>query len=371
MAMRHTVPFTRTRPHGDITGGASGTHFPIFVDVVRRAPLVIGDDSGLLAKVRLLLKFAPIVEVITDTKQAMFAAAGERVQVIDSSVATAAAHMAGRPLVILETGDTDRNKTLVGAARALGVPVNVPDNPALSSFYLASLVDRAPVTIAISTMGVAPVLGQSLRARIEDMMPGNYGDLAIYLRGLRDRLRHLPAVIRRRVQHQIIDGPVADNVLAGDRDAADAAVVDLLGAAGRAESDGFTVSFILAAGGADTLSRSAARAIRDADIIFCSSDTPCDLLDLARREVDLARVSIADTNHLAARLAAAYEDGRQAVCLVAGARHQGYSLPSCLTAIHRLLDRRNVPTRYVGFAPSDPGSVTSATNPHDMKEATS
>ena len=38
--------------------------FPIFLDLHQTPPLVIGDDSGLAAKLRLLRKAAPIVDVM-------------------------------------------------------------------------------------------------------------------------------------------------------------------------------------------------------------------------------------------------------------------------------------------------------------------
>ena len=40
------------------------SQFPIFLDLHQTPPLVIGDDSGLAAKLRLLRKAAPIVDVM-------------------------------------------------------------------------------------------------------------------------------------------------------------------------------------------------------------------------------------------------------------------------------------------------------------------
>ena len=40
------------------------SHFPLFLDLHQTPPLVIGDDSGLAAKLRLLRKAAPIIDVM-------------------------------------------------------------------------------------------------------------------------------------------------------------------------------------------------------------------------------------------------------------------------------------------------------------------
>ena len=43
------------------------SHFPVFMDFRARPPLIIGDDDGLVAKLRLLRKAAPVVEVLRIT----------------------------------------------------------------------------------------------------------------------------------------------------------------------------------------------------------------------------------------------------------------------------------------------------------------
>ena len=39
--------------------------FPIFIDLGNVAPLVVGADQGLAAKIRLLAGFAPVVDLVT------------------------------------------------------------------------------------------------------------------------------------------------------------------------------------------------------------------------------------------------------------------------------------------------------------------
>jgi siroheme synthase-like protein len=145
-------------------------HFPIFVDLHVVLPLIIGDAPALVAKLRLLSKAAPLVDVIASKKAQWRAEFATDTCVcwlaeMDRQAATAA--IKGRPLVILDCEDEPLNRFLVVTIWAYGVPVNVPDNRALSGFYLGAIVDRALVIIGISTSGLAPVLGQALRARLE------------------------------------------------------------------------------------------------------------------------------------------------------------------------------------------------------------
>ncbi|NJM55473.1 MAG: bifunctional precorrin-2 dehydrogenase/sirohydrochlorin ferrochelatase [Verrucomicrobiae bacterium] len=56
------------------------------------------------------------------------------------------------------------------AAKAAGSRSNVVDTPALGTFNFGTIVNRAPMTIGISTEGAAPVVGQLVRSRIESIL---------------------------------------------------------------------------------------------------------------------------------------------------------------------------------------------------------
>ena len=133
------------RPEGPKRPGL----FPCFLTVDAVPPLVIGNAVILEAKIRLLLKFAPCVDLVTDLRPVSRLGADRRVRVLeDVPCGGSHDHIAGRPLVILDTADPVLNAALSAVARAAGVPINVPDNTTLSSAWLGSIVDRAPVLIA-------------------------------------------------------------------------------------------------------------------------------------------------------------------------------------------------------------------------------
>ena len=251
---------------------------------------MIGNVALLEAKIRLLLKFAPLVDLVTDLRLASRLASDDRIRVFEG-VACQQAHdlIIGRPLVILDTGDAALNASLSVAAKEAGVPVIVPDNTALCSAYLGSIVDRSPVLIAISTAGAAPVLGQRIRARIESMLPAGFGRIASYLETRRADLRALSPARRRAVQHRIVDGPAADHIISGDEDAVDRQLARLVVAPGDGEAAQVKIVDI-GDGDPGLLSLRGVETIRNADVIVHQAGTSSAIIDLARREVSLVTV---------------------------------------------------------------------------------
>ena len=262
--------------------------FPLFVNMHPVPPLVIGTAPVLLAKIRLLGRFAESIDLVADGPNlaAEFRVPGVRL-LPDVSVYEAHKQFRGRPLIVIDCGDDSVNARLADAARALGVPVNVPDKPALCSFYFSSIVDRAPVTIAISTSGLAPVLGQHLRRWIEDTLPARYGRLALYLNRLRDRIQHLPPAQRRAVLKHAASGASAARAISGDDPGADLHLSGIVATGATVPSRGRFSIIDVGSGDPDLLSRRAAAVIRNADLIVQTCCVADEIVDLARREVQL------------------------------------------------------------------------------------
>src|SRR5262249_8057779 len=123
----------------------------------------------------------------------------------------------GRRLVYAATGDGALDALVSDAARAKGIPVNVVDEPELSTFIMPAIVDRAPVTVAIGTGVAGPVLAREIKSRVESLLPANFGALARRAQSLRKLIAILvpEARARRRLWERLLLGPFRRALLSG------------------------------------------------------------------------------------------------------------------------------------------------------------
>lgn len=279
--------------------------FPIFVRFEGRPPLVVGGGDLAAIKARLLLMRADVVEVAAGAlvpELANFAGQGKVHQL---EPLPGLDQIRGRPLVISATEDDDEDARISAMARALGVPVNVPDRPKLCTFALPAIVDRGEVTVAIGTSGAAPVLAQHLRARLERELHPRLGDLAKLAKTFRARVAEaLPeGSARRRFWNVVFDGPAA-NALFHDDEAKARKLIDETIDRAAAESEAGTLSgqgrvLLVGAGPGDPelLTMKAVRALKAADVVFYDQLVGAGVLDYARREADLIPVGKAKGAH--------------------------------------------------------------------------
>lgn len=221
----------------------------------------------------------------------------------------------GCVLAIGAEAPDDALEAMCREAARRGLPFNVVDRPALSSFTTPAVVERLPLQVAIASGGAAPVLARLLRARIETLVDPAYGRLA----ALADRFkaetrRRLPDVIRRRrMLERTLGGRAAALMLAGDEEAAERAYREALAEAegGLARPEPARVHLVdPGPGAADLLTLRALRLLGEADVIVHRTDESPAVLELARR--DAARIVADEASALLLSLARA---GRRVVRL--------------------------------------------------------
>ncbi len=268
-------------------------YLPVFLDLQTGPVVLVGSGDLALAKLRVLL------------------AAGARIR----WYATAGAHDArglepaqlaridfakGDPLTadlsgvvaIFCAGAGDIGIAMAGRAKSLGLPVNVMDDIAHSTFIFPAIVDRGDVVVAIGTGGTSPVVARRLREKIEAMLPARIGELAKFIGRFRASIHgRIPeASQRRRFWERVIDGPIGALVLSGHKDDAEAALKEIHDPAAYAGGEGHLTIVGAGPGDPDLLTVKALRALQDADVVFYDELVAPDILDRIRR--DAARVPV-------------------------------------------------------------------------------
>jgi len=184
-------------------------------------------------------------------------------------------------------------------ARCAGLLVNVVDRPDLCDFTTPSLIDRAPVVIAVGTAGASAGLAKALRLRIDSLLPARLGALADMLHAARAALRaHWPdGAMRRRA----LDGALgAGGALDPLRDHADDAVLRWIEDAVPAAPERHLV--VLTSTDPDDLTLRTARLLGQADALVAGSEVPDAILARARADALRLRPGDAEPDGLVVEL---------------------------------------------------------------------
>jgi len=147
---------------------------PAFHKLDGRKVVVAGASDGVLWKAELLSAAGAEVLVLAGDKAELFASLAANPVAGPVSVLPRAwrpEDFIGAALAFADIADHDEALAFVAAARTAGAPVNIIDQTPLCDFQLGTIVNRSPVVIAISTNGGAPMFGQSIRTRIESVLP--------------------------------------------------------------------------------------------------------------------------------------------------------------------------------------------------------
>ncbi|TAM60093.1 MAG: uroporphyrinogen-III C-methyltransferase [Rhodanobacter sp.] len=265
--------------------------YPLFADLSQRAVLVVGGGAVAERKIQALLAAQAVVTVnaveLTGQLQRWVAEG----RIAQRREAFRDDWLDRVWLVVAATSDREVNRQVAAAAMQRRIFANVVDDAALSSFHVPAVIDRAPLTIAISSGGDAPMLARLLRERLESLLDHSLGTLATLAAKLRKRIRvrFVDMAARRRFYESLFAGPVATLLRQGRPDEALAAAERALAAA-PTESAGSVVLVGAGPGDPGLLTLRALRALNEADVILHDRLVSAEVLDLARGDAERIEV---------------------------------------------------------------------------------
>ena len=163
--------------------------YPIFLDLRNRPCLVVGGGRVALDKTRRLLASRAEVTLISPRLD-------ERLRSLLKNSALHYRKRTFRPgdvkgfaLVISATDDRAVNRRVREEAVALGIPVNVSDQPDLCTFFLGATHQVGDLKIAVSTNGASPEFARCIRDDLAQTYGDEYAQALDFLKGNRTTIR--------------------------------------------------------------------------------------------------------------------------------------------------------------------------------------
>ncbi|KAF0813178.1 Siroheme synthase [Andreprevotia sp. IGB-42] len=274
-------------------------YFPLFLKLQGQRCLLAGGGEIAARKARLLLQAGASMTVVAPELNAELAVWRDAGQLQHLAAHYAASQLDGQRLVIAATDDAGVNAQIFADCEARNILVNAVDSPEHCRFIVPAIVDRSPVVVAISSGGNAPVLARILKARLETLLPSGLGALASLAGKLRAtvKARLADEAARRRFWETALDGPAAEQAMAGDITSAEAMLHTQLAQADAAASTGAVYLVGAGPGNPDLLTFRALHLMQKSDVVLYDNLVSPQILALVRRDAERIYVGKKANNH--------------------------------------------------------------------------
>ena len=202
--------------------------------------------------------------------------------------------------VIAATNNESLNEEIASHANHKGILVNVVDKPNICDFIFPSILERGPITVAVSTGGSSPVLARLLRTKLETLIPGAYGRLAKIVSENRIPVRKklINSKSNRIFWEQMLNGKFVELVLSGQDDEAVKYLnqeIKIFDEQKKGEGEVYLVG--AGPGDPDLLTFRALRLMQQADIALYDRLVHPSIIDLIRRDAQKIYVGKQRDNH--------------------------------------------------------------------------
>ena len=202
--------------------------------------------------------------------------------------------------VIAATNNESLNEDIARQANHKGILVNVVDKPDICDFIFPSILERGPITVAVSTGGSSPVLARLLRTKLETMIPGAYGRLAKIVSDNRIPVRKklINSKSNRIFWEQMLNGKFVELVLSGqDEEAVNYLNKEITIFDEEKKGEGEVYLVGAGPGDPDLLTFRALRLMQQADIALYDRLVHPSIIDLIRRDAQKIYVGKQRDNH--------------------------------------------------------------------------
>jgi uroporphyrin-III C-methyltransferase/precorrin-2 dehydrogenase/sirohydrochlorin ferrochelatase len=205
--------------------------YPVALDLRGRTCVVVGGEGPAETKVEALLKAGARVSVVAPSLGPKLAALVARGCLRQVARPYRPGDLEGAFLAVSTLADAAINQAFWEEAQARGIPANVVDDPARSSFIAPAVVRRGDLAVAISTGGRAPALAVRLKQWLAGRLGEEYARFLELVGPLRPRVaaRWPGFEERRRAWYRLVDSEVLELLRRGEEARARRRILEILG----------------------------------------------------------------------------------------------------------------------------------------------
>lgn len=280
-------------------------YLPIFANIKDQHCLIIGGGAVAARKADLFIKAGAVVTVIAPelkSEMKFHLSHGSIVWQMDEFSVALMASLVAPKYVISATDNQAVNEAVYHYCREKKIPVNVADQTQYCDFILPAIVDRSPMTIAISTGGRSPVLARVMKARLEQMIPAGFGRLADLVGRYRNKVKAAITDMdgRKAFWETLLSSSVIDKAAQGRLEEAEAALETQLAQvkeSGQAIPVGEVYLIGAGPGDPDLMTFKGLRLLQQADVILYDRLVAPEIVEMARREAERIYVGKKDKWH--------------------------------------------------------------------------
>lgn len=154
------------------------SHYPIYVDLHRRAVLLAGGGTVAERKAESLINSGARLTIVSPTLTPRLREWHSEGKIDYRARTFSPSDLNGVYLVIAATENHESNRRVYLEAEARAIFCNTVDTADLCSFIVPAVIDRSPIKIAISSGGNAPVLARRWKRILETLIPFHTGTMA-------------------------------------------------------------------------------------------------------------------------------------------------------------------------------------------------
>ena len=303
-------------------------HLPIFLDIRGKTVVVAGGGTLAARRTEMALRAGALVKLFAPELSDEFRDLRLNERLSHVPRWPEAGDLEDAVIAYGAAEDEEADLRLHALAKQAGVLTNVADRTELCDFISPAILDRSPLVAAISSSGASPILARVIKAELESAIPATFGDLSSFLGRHRAEVsaRIADGAQRRRFWEEVVEGPVAERVIAGDFAGGEAALREKLdnleAGGGRPQGEVFLVG--TGPGDPDLLTFRALRLMQRADVVLYDRLIGPRILNLVRRDAERIYVGKQPDDHtlsqenITAMLVRLAKEGRRVLRLKGG-----------------------------------------------------